>query len=237
MPTLLHQLHAMHHFLLRQSFYPLVLSSALAITLLAARVHQSHSLMYVFLVWNLFLAWVPYAGSLWMLATWRRHPRDWWRLVVPGALWLIFFPNAPYIITDFIHLRPIAPVPLWYDIGLLASFAWAGCFLAVASLHGMQAIVKSSLGAVAGWLFVLAVVGLSGLGIYLGRFLRWNSWDLLLAPRGVLADVAAILADPLGQPRPLGVSCIFAAFLFVCYVTFAHVTPAPETANESQIYS
>jgi len=76
---------------------------------------------YIFLVWNLFLAWVPYGWSLWAATIQRRYPRDWWRLLLPGALWLLFFPNAPYIITDFVHLYQRPPVPLWYDIGLLAA--------------------------------------------------------------------------------------------------------------------
>jgi uncharacterized membrane protein len=139
---------------------------------------------------------------------------------VPGALWLLFFPNAAYIVTDFVHLRAIAPIPLWFDIGLIAVFAWSGCFLAVASLRTMQALVASYLGAAASWLFVAAVFGLNGLGIYLGRFLRWNSWDLFIHPHGVLSDAAAIVAHPIANRQATGVICMFGALLCVCYVMF-----------------
>jgi hypothetical protein len=115
----------MHSFLKDHLFYPLALSSALACAILAARILRVESATFIFLVWNLFLAWVPYMWSLWAASIERRHPRAWWRLLLPGALWLLFFPNAPYIVTDFVHLRERPPVPLWYDLGLLAAFALA----------------------------------------------------------------------------------------------------------------
>jgi uncharacterized membrane protein len=210
----------LHHFLAEHSFYTLALSSALAVGFLAARFGRWHTPHYLFLVWNLFLAWMPYLLSLWAATIQRRRPRDWWRLLVPGALWLLFFPNAPYIVTDFIHLRELLPVPLWYDIGMLAAFAWAGCFLAVVSLHTMQSLVRPVFGPAASWVFALACVGLSGLGVYLGRFERWNSWDIVLYPHAVLSDAIRPLLDPLSHTRPIAVSVMFAALLFVCYVTF-----------------
>jgi uncharacterized membrane protein len=210
----------LHRFLLEHLFYALTLSSALACTILAARVVRAHSPAYIFLVWNLVLAWVPYLWGLWVATIQRRHPRAWWWLLGPGALWLLFFPNAPYIVTDFVHLRAIPPVPLWYDIGLLASFAWAGCFLAVASLQTMQTVVRRVVGNAASWVFVIASVALSGLGVYLGRVQRWNSWDIVLYPRAVLSDAITPLLDPFQHIHPLGMSGMFAALLLVCYVMF-----------------
>src|SRR5689334_5146048 len=101
-----------HRFLLRHAFYALALSSRLAVGILAGRVLRAQQGAYIFLVWNLFLAWVPYGWSLWAASIQRRYPREWWRLLLPGALWLLFFPNAPYIITDFVHLyqRPVVPL-------------------------------------------------------------------------------------------------------------------------------
>ncbi len=220
MRVLTTRLGAAHRFLATQSFYPLVLSSVLACAILAARMRLSGSPGYIFLVWNLFLAWVPYVWSLAAATSQRRRPAAWWRLIMPGALWLLFFPNAAYLVTDFVHLRSRAPIPIWFDIGMLAIFAWGGCFLAVASLRTMQALVAGYLGGLASWLFVVAVIGLNGMGIYLGRFLRWNSWDLFLDPRGVLADAAAIIIYPLENRQAVGVIGMFSLLLLVCYTTF-----------------
>jgi len=217
------QIQRIHRFLMRHAFYALVLSSTLAVGILAGRVLRAHQGAYIFMVWNLFLAWVPYGWSLWAASLQQRYPRDWWRLLLPGALWLLFFPNAPYIITDFVHLYERPPVPLWYDIGLLAAFAWSGCFLAVVSLQTMQRLVRQHCGALISWLFVGASIGLSGLGIYLGRFERWNSWDLLLSPHDVLADALRPILFPLSHIRPLGASAMFATILMACYVMFIAV--------------
>ena len=124
------------------------------------------------------------------------------------------------MITDFVHLHTSGLFPLWYDIGLLATFSWTGCFLAVASLRTMHVVAQALVGNLMSWLFVLGAVVLSGFGVYLGRFLRWNSWDLLLEPRALLGDIAVRLAHPRSDPQAVGVTLVFAAFLLVCYLTF-----------------
>jgi uncharacterized membrane protein len=209
-----------HRLLVEHQFYPLLLSSALAVGLWAGRSWLWAPRNLRFLVWNLFLAWLPYLWSLWALSIHRRQPHRWWLLLLPGALWLLFFPNAPYLVTDLIHLRSHPPVPPWYDVGMLISFAWAGCFLAVASLHIVHQIIRDYAGRAGSWLIVTVLMGLCGLGIYMGRFLRWNSWDLFLYPTEVLGDVAHRLAHPLSHLQMYGVTLLFAALLFVCYWTF-----------------
>jgi hypothetical protein len=122
-----------------QSLYAVVLSSLLACAIYAGRVFRAHSFSpYYGLVWNLLLAWVPYVCSVWIAYLHHRHPRRWWYLVLPCALWLVFFPNAPYIVTDLWHLRERPPIPMWYDIGLFVTFAWTGCFLAIVSLQDIS---------------------------------------------------------------------------------------------------
>lgn len=208
-----------HRFALRQGIYPMVLSTLLALTLLAGRFYLSRHWTYIFLVWNLFLAWIPYLTSLSASILYQRDPRRWWYLLLPSLLWLVFFPNAPYILTDLLHLQYRPPVPIWYDLGLLLIFAWTGLFLAIFSLRTMQVLVSTVAGALTGWLFVIGVVGLSGLGVYMGRFLRWNSWDLLFHPEAVLSDLLIRFANPFDYAGTFGVSIMFALFLLVCYLT------------------
>jgi len=209
----------LHAIFAGQSFYPLLLSSVFAGGLLAVRVYFSREQTYVFLGWNLFLAWLPYVFG--GLAAYAHRHRRWWVLLPAGGLWLLFFPNAPYILTDFLHLAQRGPIPLWYDMLLLAAFSWAGIFLALASLSSMHAIVRQHGGWVGGWLFALAALVLGSLGIYLGRFLRWNSWDLFSNPAAVLADVGVRLLHPLAHRQTYAVTILFSAFLFVCYLTLA----------------
>jgi uncharacterized membrane protein len=219
MLTWYHRLHQFQRFLAHQALYSISLSTLLAISLLVVRVYLSHTLTYAFLVWNLFLAWIPYLSSLWAAYLHQRYPGRWWHLPILGALWLAFFPNAPYIVTDFLHLRARAPIPIWYDVGMLSVFAWTGLFLALFSLRTMQSLIKVFAGSLLSWLFVFGSLGLGGLGIYVGRFLRWNSWDLLFHPRHVLADVFVRLANPMDHRGTFGVTLLFGAFLLVCYLT------------------
>ncbi len=223
MPVWRNRLYKLHRFCVDQLVYPLVLSSLFACGLYAGRVYLSHRMSLAFLIWNLFLAWIPYLCSLAITFLHVRRPRAWWVLIVPSLFWLIFLPNAPYIVTDMLHLNERPPVPMWYDIGLLASFAWTGCFLGMVSLDQMQNIVKRFFGNAISWLFVLGTIGLSGLGIYLGRFLEWNSWDLILRPKSVLYDIAIRVVHPVQYRQTFGVTLLFAAFLLVCYVTFISI--------------
>jgi uncharacterized membrane protein len=210
------------------------LSTFLAMGMFAGRVLLTHDpRVFRNLPWNLFLAWLPYLFSMLAAFLYRLTPRYAWLLIpAPGLLWLVFFPNAPYIVTDFLHLEERPIVPLWYDILLIASFAWSGIFLAITSLRTMQWLVKRYLGGLLSWLFVAFALGLSGLGIYLGRFERWNSWDLLSHPRRILTDVLVRVANPSENLRFLGFTVLITAFLLVCYLTFAAVhqveDPLPE---------
>jgi uncharacterized membrane protein len=223
------QISRLHRFASGQLLYPLLLSSLLAFGLFAARVIEAHnSVIYRNLVWNLFLAWLPYLFSVWAAASETLLPGKWWLLILPGGLWLIFFPNAPYLMTDFLHLENRPPIPLWYDILLISSFAWSGLFLAIGSLRTMQLLTKKYLGGLISWLFVTVALGLSGLGIYLGRFERWNSWDLILQPRRILHDLKTYMAAPTDNLRFFVFTLLFTSFLLICYLTFIAVRRSDE---------
>jgi uncharacterized membrane protein len=215
---------SLHRFLQDQLLYPLLLSSLLAVGFWVGRVLLSSSwLFYRNLIWNLFLAWIPFGFSFLAAGLHLLFPRQWWMLLLPAAAWLAFFPNAPYLLTDFLHLEPRPGIPLWFDILLLASFAWSGLFLAVASLQSMHRIVRYYLGWLGGWVFAMTALGLSGLGLYLGRFSRWNSWDLVLQPKDIFVDLLYRFTNPFSNLTFFGFTMMFTAFLLVCYLTFISV--------------
>jgi uncharacterized membrane protein len=210
--------------------FVLAASLALSILLVAARVVMTGQLMFLFLVWNLFLALVPYALST-MLGLARGPLRA--RMLVPvGAAWLLFFPNAPYLLTDLFHLDTRPGVPLWYDLALILSCAWNGLMLAYASLSDMQRLVQLRLGAWVGWVFATLALLLSSFGIYLGRYLRFNSWDVLTNPLTLFYDIVNRVLHPLSFPGTWGVTLVFGLFLLVGYATVrllgrAHDEPRP----------
>ncbi|MCB8944912.1 MAG: DUF1361 domain-containing protein [Ardenticatenaceae bacterium] len=160
----------------------LLLASGLSVSMLAVRISYAGYPTYIFLVWNLFLAWLPFLLALMAYELRQRL----WLLLPLGSLWLLFLPNAPYMITDLMHLHISKLVPVWYDAIMIFSFALTGLLLGFLSLYLMQALVVRRFGWRVGWLFVVMILGLSGLGVYIGRFLRWNSWDVFTNPLTVL---------------------------------------------------
>lgn len=184
------------------------------VTLLVARIIYTGTPVYAFLLWNLLLALLPllFAG----LAV-RLRSRA--LIAVFGLLWLLFLPNAPYLMTDLIHLRygnSDGALAL-LDAVLLFSGAFCGLALGLQSLRWMQARVARRWGQGVSQGFALAALSLSGLGIYLGRTLRWNSWDLLLQPRAVLLDIASYVINPLSHWRMWSMTLLFAAVLIYVY--------------------
>ncbi len=139
------------------------------------------------------------------------------------GLWLLFFPNAPYILTDFIHLRPVGSVPLWYDLILVITYALTGVFLGLISLYLMQSLVRRAFGVVTSWVFTLGVLAVTGFGVYLGRFPRWNSWDLLTDPVTLLADIWVRLSNPFAYSRTFVFSLLFSLCLAAMYFVFVSV--------------
>ena len=193
------------------------LSLALSFALIAVRVFITRELLFVFLLWNLFLAALPFGLSA-ALHLAARPPRA--RLLLPvGAVWLLFFPNAPYLVTDLFHLSPHPGVPYWYDLALIMSCAWNGLMLAFASLLDMHALVRQRLGFWAGWGFVTVALGLSAFGVYLGRYLRYNSWDILSNPFTLVYDIVQRFLHPFHNWQTWGVTVVFWAFLLIAYAT------------------
>ncbi|MBN1313651.1 MAG: DUF1361 domain-containing protein [Anaerolineae bacterium] len=213
----------------------LVFASAVCTALLLLRIVHTHRLTHLYLLWNLFLAWLPMICSLVAYNFYKRSSRL-SGLFAGGCIlvWLLFFPNAPYLLTDLIHLQPQENVPFWFDLILIVTFALTGFFLGLISLVLMQAIVRKTLGAIVSWIFAVGVLGVSGFGIYLGRFLRWNSWDVIVNPRPVLFDIWLHLRHPLANFQTLVFSALFSLFLLAAYLilmSVTHLSAEPDWSN------
>ena len=170
---------------------------------------------YLFLGWNLVLAWVPLALSMALIGGWAKGRLGRWLLV---GTWFLFFPNAPYMVTDLIHLRPRAPVPLWFDAVMIFCFAMTALCLAFVSLFVVHRVVEQRRGRAVGWSFVGLISLFTGFGVYLGRFQRWNSWDPMVRPGAIVADLAGRVLSPPSHPRTLAVTFVVAAMFGTAYL-------------------
>ena len=196
-------------------------ASVVCVGLVRYRATMTDSTYYAFLIWNLFLAWIPFVfATLAYAVSWTRRLLY---IVLPvcAFVWLIFFPNAPYILTDFQHLTETSTTaPLWYDVLLLIWFAWTGLMLGVTSLHMMQEIVTRLFGRLVGWIFAAGVTVLSSAGIALGRFYRWNSWDIINDPLPIAQDIYGWLRHPFSNLRTYGFTLLFTLLFFFVYLAF-----------------
>jgi uncharacterized membrane protein len=202
----------------------LLFTSAVSVGLVATRIIWTGRFHYGFLIWNLFLAWLPLLFALLACDAYRDGVNRNWRFLGFGATWLLFFPNAPYIFTDIIHLSTHRYTHFWIDLILVLLCALTGLVLGFVSLFLMQNMVKRMFGPAASWLFIAAVAGLSGFGIYLGRFLRFNSWDVVFKPLALYRGIGNWATDPLSHPTSLAFPALFATFLFLAYLMLYALT-------------
>jgi uncharacterized membrane protein len=209
------------------------LTTAMCVTLVALRVHYTSKVTFVFLVWNIFLAIIPYGIST-LVVLFHERIRNRLLLAIPFILWLCFFPNAPYILTDLFHLRPRPGVRYWYDLALILFFAWNGLMLGYASLMDMQVVFTRHFNQWIGWAMAILSLILGSFGIYLGRYLRWNSWDVINSPKDLLHDIAVRVTDPMAHQQTYGVTIVFSAFLVAGYLLVFHFTQAYWHSPEKQ---
>lgn len=194
--------------------------SAFCVGILFARIAVTGKVTFSFLLWNIFLAWIPFALAL--ALTWYLRESKRLNLLSKVTLlgWLFFFPNAPYVVTDFVHLTYVAwygHAPVWFDIILLIAFAVNGLLLGFSSLYLIQQLLARYYSRTVTAVSVVGFLFLGSLGIYLGRFLRWNSWDIVTQPQGLVFDVFDIFVNPWQHPRSVLFTLLYFLFLLTTY--------------------
>ncbi len=183
--------------------------------MLAARISYANNTGYLFLLWNLFLAWVPFQIS--MALTLTNSRKKWYRYFLLGA-WLLFFPNALYIITDLIHLeKDRADVPVWFDAVLIFTSSVAGLIMAFVSLYQVELYLKSIVRKKHINKLIVATLFIGSFGVYLGRFLRWNSWDIVTNPLKLLVQIAEQVIMPFEHYRTWAVTLLLTGLFSLLY--------------------
>jgi len=195
----------------------LILMTVFCFSLSAFRYYISDTKVFLFLNWNLFLAWIPLLLSSFILAFNIRSKISLMAIII---VWILFFPNSPYILTDLFHLRARNAIPIWYDLIVILSYAWTGLICGFISLKDIEKRLSDygnrniTNGVIVFFLFM------SSFGVYLGRFLRWNSWDVLNNPFGLFSDIVVRLIYPMEYTKTWGVTVLMGLMLNFMYFTF-----------------
>lgn len=180
-----------------------------------ARYILTDSKMYVFLNWNLFLAFIP-----WMLSTVitiYNYQEKKIMLIVLLCSWLLFFPNSPYILTDLFHLKTHGSAPVWFDWALILFFAWTGLMFEFSSLKDIERILNLHLQKKYVITLIIVLLFTAGFGVYVGRFLRWNSWDIICSPLGLGEDIFDRVTHPLYHARTWVITLLNGILLNMMY--------------------
>lgn len=189
---------------------------AMSIFLLIFRIKLNKSFFYLFLIWNLILAIIPYIITMYLSVT----KLNKFKLILWFCLWLLFLPNAPYIITDLLHLRVSNSQFLWLDILVILSFASSGLLLFFLSLNEMKKLLLINFKKLSVTYTITIIIFLSSFGVYLGRYLRYNSWEIISQPKHLFSDILNKLLHPFDNIEVWMFTFGFGAFLFVSFKIF-----------------
>ncbi len=178
-------------------------SSLVSIGLFGYGALRNHSWGFNYLVWNLFLAWLPLLFSIRLVEILRTKRWSSWEAMAVSILWVVFLPNSFYLISDFIHLQEVHRVDLLFDVLMFTSFIYTGVVLGFSSLYLVHMQFKKRLESYTVLPAIAAILVICSGAIYIGRDLRWNSWDIITNPAGLLFDVSDRLTHPAAYPQML----------------------------------
>lgn len=220
-----------------QFIIALIISSLVSGGLFAYAVGRDRSFTYSYLTWNLLLAWVPLLFSLRLMNVLRRKRWSSWEALAVSFLWLVFLPNSFYMISDLIHLQQVPRADILYDTLMFTSFVFTGVILGFSSLYLVHLQLRRRFTPSGAAFWVAVTLLICSIAIYLGRDLRWNTWDIVFNPGGVLFDIADRVQHPAAYPQMSLVIGGFFVLLASMYnllwrgtQLFRRVTPrAPET--------
>ncbi|HEY2722170.1 MAG TPA: DUF1361 domain-containing protein [Chitinophagaceae bacterium] len=193
-------------------------SCSFSMVLLVLRIITSGRLSYGFLAWNLFLAFVPYFISSW-LSNHAEMLKSRLRLSALIFLWMLFMPNSFYILTDLFHLQNLDNGHPWFDLLLIFSFAWNGILFGILSIQKMEMILKNGKGKLVSGFVIAVVMWLNAFGVYIGRMLHFNSWDIFTNPFDLISDIANMFLAPYYYRYVWVMSLCFAFFMIIIYYT------------------
>ncbi|MBL7922452.1 MAG: DUF1361 domain-containing protein [Bacteroidia bacterium] len=192
--------------------------------LLIARIMKTDQWSYAFLIWNLFLAFIPYI----LIKNYKDNQHKIVQAAIIGTT-ILFLPNAPYIITDLFHLRERIAAPMWLDLILILSFAFLGMVFFILSVNRLLAISNALFNSrwiTSGIKFFIMLS--SAYGIYLGRYLRFNSWDIVFNPFHFAKKMLLSVFDADCYKETFAVTITFTIFL---YLIFEIVASLKNTVN------
>jgi uncharacterized membrane protein len=197
-------------------------------SLIFVRFLFTNNVAFFFIIWNLFLAWIPYFISSYFQKIYSAKS---WKQILVLLTWLLFFPNALYIVTDLIHLNDKTNVPKWFDAVIIFSACVLGLMMAFISLLRVEHFFEHRFGNKKVNLFIFAILFIASFGVYLGRFLRWNSWDVIGNPTALFLSIVDRIFYPFHHLQTWGITFIFTVLFYLLYLSIKKMPGYISQAN------
>lgn len=209
----------------RKRFYEALLLGIMSVLCFGLSIFRnlySDTTGFLFLNWNLFLAFLPWIFSS-ILILYPKTQKI--KIILIGLVlsWLLFFPNAPYIFTDLFHLQLNSAMPIWFDLILILSFAWTGLMFGFMSLWDIEKILTQFIDKKLIPIISTVLLFLGSFGIYLGRYRRWNSWDIIREPFELMYDISDQVLNPFQHLKTWGMTLFMFLFLSMVYWSLRYI--------------
>ncbi|NVN96947.1 DUF1361 domain-containing protein [Candidatus Nomurabacteria bacterium] len=193
---------------------------SLAVFLNILRIFLFGSTTFVYMFWNIFLASVPFFISLFLLGRTNKDNITKPIFIIGFIFWFLFLPNAPYVITDFIHLGRIHAVPVMYDMFLLFASASVSLLMGLYSIHHMEKMLLLKFTRKIANIIIIVTIFFASFGVYLGRYLRFNSWDLFISHNSLISSICKVFTQSNAYANVYGYTLLFFIFIYISYKSF-----------------
>jgi uncharacterized membrane protein len=195
----------------------LAVSSLVSMLLYVIGIFSNYTSTFSYLPWNLFLAWLALVAAWWLIRVLSSHLWSSWYALFATLVWLLMLPNTFYMLSDIMHIQGIAQSELLYDIIMFTSFILNGVILGFLSLSMVHRELVKRISARSAFTLIGIVLFLSSFAIYIGRDLRWNTWDIVTNPFSVLVDISNQFLSPLQHTQAFSITFGFFILLFSTY--------------------
>jgi len=195
---------------------------------------NAHSIEYRYLAWNLCLAWIPLVLVLWLEKILRQKLWSSWMALFATVLFVIFLPNTFYMVTDLIHLQEVPQLDIVTDVVMFCSFVFTAFTLGLLSVYMLHKELNRRVKPLTGWLYVGGLLLTTSFAIYIGRDLRWNSWDIIVNPASILFEVSDHVIHPIAHPQVFATTLSFFVFIGSVYAVTWHAARAVRQQKNSR---
>lgn len=199
-------------------FALLLLTNTASVVLFLFRLLEGDTFRYWFMLWNLALAWIAPFVALWLAERLKRFSWKHWSSICITLVWLLFLPNSFYMVSDLIHVRQTGEVSIIFDAVLFSSFIFNGFIAGYIGVYLVHRELNRRLSAVKAYAVIAGVFLLCSYAIYLGRILRWNTWDALFQPAALLFDISDTLLRPVEHSQAYVITGSFLLLIGVFYL-------------------